>query len=178
MSGDHNMNQSDSGWRKRQIALDEKAENARKLGLDYEPDKTIMQMAREAGGMVNVLLHGRHDNTVFTTGELEAFEALVRADERNRTWTPSEWTEYERSIAAQEREACAKVVDAIEARCVAKDVDDPPLAHVSAAIRARRTTPPAAQPEQERNFCPRCGKRAGDYIHTCTPPQEKRSKNT
>jgi hypothetical protein len=31
-------------------------------------------------------------------------------------------------------------------------------------------TPPA-QPEK-RNFCPRCGKRAGDYIHTCTPPQE------
>jgi hypothetical protein len=32
------MNQ-DSGWRKRQIALDAKAENARELGLDYEPDK-------------------------------------------------------------------------------------------------------------------------------------------
>jgi hypothetical protein len=29
-----------------------------------------------------------------------------------------------------------------------------------------------AQPEQERNFCPRCGKRTAD-IHTCTPPQEK-----
>jgi len=28
-----------------------------------------------------------------------------------------------------------------------------------------------AQPEQERNFCPRCGKRTND-IHTCTPPQE------
>jgi len=27
-----------SGWRKRQIALDQKAENARELGLDYEPD--------------------------------------------------------------------------------------------------------------------------------------------
>lgn len=27
-----------------------------------------------------------------------------------------------------------------------------------------------AQPE-ERNFCPRCGKRTAD-IHTCTPPQE------
>jgi len=29
-----------------------------------------------------------------------------------------------------------------------------------------------AQPE-ERNFCPRCGKRRGgdvNYIHTCTPP--------
>jgi hypothetical protein len=24
---------------------------------------------------------------------------------------------------------------------------------------------------QERNFCPRCGKRIND-IHTCTPPQE------
>jgi hypothetical protein len=33
----------DSGWRKRQIALDIKAENARELGLDYEP--TIMEMA-------------------------------------------------------------------------------------------------------------------------------------
>jgi len=25
--------------------------------------------------------------------------------------------------------------------------------------------------EQERNFCPRCGKRTND-IHTCTPPQD------
>ena len=40
MSGDHNMNQTDSGWRKRQIALDKKAENARELGLDYEPSMT------------------------------------------------------------------------------------------------------------------------------------------
>jgi len=29
-----------------------------------------------------------------------------------------------------------------------------------------------AQPAQERNFCPRCGKRTADLtvIHTCTPP--------
>lgn len=28
---------------------------------------------------------------------------------------------------------------------------------------------------QERNFCPRCGKRNPDFIHihTCTPPMEK-----
>lgn len=39
--------------------------------------------------------------------------------------------------AYKEREACAKVVDDIEARCIAKDVDDPPLKHVAAAIRAR-----------------------------------------
>ena len=35
------------------------------------------------------------------------------------------------------------------------------------------TTPP--QSTEERNFCPRCGKRLGgiDSIHTCTPPQDK-----
>jgi hypothetical protein len=34
------------------------------------------------------------------------------------------------------------------------------------------TTPP--QRIEERNFCPRCGKRTADLtvIHTCTPPQE------
>ena len=36
---------------------------------------------------------------------------------------------------------------------------------IAATLRA------LAQPEQERNFCPRCGKRTQD-IHTCTPPQE------
>jgi len=38
---------------------------------------------------------------------------------------------------------------------------------------AALTTPPAAA-EQERNFCPRCGKRTKDLntIHTCTPPRE------
>jgi len=33
-----------------------------------------------------------------------------------------------------------------------------------------------AQPPEERNFCPRCGKRAGknDWdVHTCSPPEEK-----
>lgn len=33
-----------------------------------------------------------------------------------------------------------------------------------------------AQQEQERNFCPRCGKRLekNDWdLHTCTPPQHK-----
>jgi hypothetical protein len=93
----------------------------------------------------------------FVTGEpinlkkLEAFAALVREDEREK----HKWDIHScgptckryacvavREAVQAEREACAKVVDAIEARCVAKDVDDPPLAHVSAAIRARGTTPP------------------------------------
>jgi hypothetical protein len=42
---------------------------------------------------------------------VEKFAALIRADERNRTWTPSEWTEYERSIAAAEREAIAQMFE-------------------------------------------------------------------
>ncbi len=65
--------------------------------------RDAIEMASEAG---------------FTDGELafmgdnfRRFEALVRADERNRTWTQEHWTEYERSIAAVEREACAKVCD-------------------------------------------------------------------
>jgi len=80
-----------SGWRKRQIALDKKAENARQLGLDYEPDKTI-EMARKAGFMAFCYpaLIDKED-----LKKLESFAALVRADERNRTWTPEHWTEYE-----------------------------------------------------------------------------------
>jgi len=38
-------------------------------------------------------------------------------------------------------EDAAKVVEAIEARCIAKDVDDPPLAHIAADIRARGVKP-------------------------------------
>lgn len=44
----------------------------------------------------------------------------------------------------------------------------------SMAYDAIEDTTPPAQPE-ERNFCPRCGKRTRDLtrIHTCTPPQEQ-----
>ena len=45
---------------------------------------------------------------------LKDFEALVRADERNRTWTQEHWTEYERSIAAAEREACVDAINSLE----------------------------------------------------------------
>jgi hypothetical protein len=41
--------------------------------------------------------------------------------------------------------------------------------HVRWAIKVALAEP------DERNFCPRCGKRTADLttIHTCTPPQEK-----
>jgi hypothetical protein len=111
MSGDYNMNQTDSGWRKRQIALDIKAENARELGLDYEPDKTIMQMARQAGII--------HPENVSAT--LEAFAALVRANERDK------WMERTAILIRGEREACAVICD--------EHADDP--VYCGEAIRAR-----------------------------------------
>jgi hypothetical protein len=80
------MTDTNTGWRKRQIVLDIKAENARELGLDYEPDKTI-EMARKAGAVfpADGSYHSfeRHE-------DLEAFAALVRE---------------------AEREACAKVIE-------------------------------------------------------------------
>ena len=36
-----------SGWRKRQIALDQKAENARELGLDYEQKSVAWEQFHE-----------------------------------------------------------------------------------------------------------------------------------
>ena len=84
MSGDHNQNQNDSGWRKRQIALNKKAENARELGLDYEPSKTVMDMAREVGMVyrefADEFANANTDGVDLKT--IEAFAALVRADER------------------------------------------------------------------------------------------------
>jgi hypothetical protein len=66
------MSDLTTGWRKRQIALNKKAENARELGLDYEPSKTVMEMARSCG--INFHQAG--------WPELERLVELVRADER------------------------------------------------------------------------------------------------
>ena len=54
--------------------------------------KTVIEMAREAG--ICTWLKPPED----VTERLERFAELVRADERNRTWTQEHWTEYERSI--------------------------------------------------------------------------------
>jgi hypothetical protein len=64
--------------------------------------KTTIEMAREAAG---------DDWKLFLEfmPEIHRLAELIRADERNRTWTQEHWTEYERSIAAAEREACARV---------------------------------------------------------------------
>jgi hypothetical protein len=67
-----------------------------------------------------------------TMAKAEKFAALVAAEERNRTWTKDHWTEYEQSIAAAEREECAKVCDRFQER----DVGMQP-AECAGAIRAR-----------------------------------------
>ncbi len=73
---------------------------------------------------------------------MERFADIVRADERNRTWTQEHWTEYERSIAAVEREACAKVVDAAKADKEDWDSNDwnQAVEFCASRIRARGNT--------------------------------------
>ena len=73
--------------------------------------RTIMELAREAGAIEMRDNDSMGWGCEFELYQLEAFAELVRADERNRTWTQDHWTEYERNIAAVEREACAKVCE-------------------------------------------------------------------
>ena len=39
--------------------------------------KELQQMAKEVGAVIDVLMLGRHDNTVFTPGELERFASII-----------------------------------------------------------------------------------------------------
>jgi len=78
-------------------------------------DKTI-DMAREA----NLAKYGnglREGVDAFIDG-LKAFEALVRADERERVMneplTKAQWQRFEDEIRADEREACAALADKLE----------------------------------------------------------------
>jgi len=92
--------------------------------------KTVIEMAREAG--ICTWLKPPED----VTERLERFAELVRADERNRTWTQEHWTEYERSIVEAEREACANLVF----HSPPSDEYESPLVAVYNAIRARSNT--------------------------------------
>ena len=75
----------------------------------------IIRMAREAGMREGYSGDWTAADAALTypecvyTENLERFANLVAAAERNRTWTQNHWTEYERSIVATEREACASI---------------------------------------------------------------------
>jgi hypothetical protein len=80
------MSNVNTGWRKRQVALEIKAENARAMGLDYEPDKTVIEMARRAGMVYrefeDEFANANTDGVDLKT--IETFAALIRADEREK----------------------------------------------------------------------------------------------
>jgi hypothetical protein len=115
--------------------------------------RDTIDMAREAGLEQDGdnFFSPMHDEMDVHIADLKRFEALVRADERNRTWTQEHWTEYEQAIVAAEREACAKVCEdeatvlfQMSLKC---DGDDGVMAaqgnaaeDLAAAIRARGNT--------------------------------------
>jgi uncharacterized protein YifE (UPF0438 family) len=86
--------------------------------------KTTIELCKAAGFPLMSF-----EGVTYVSPELERLVALVRADERNRTWTQEHWTEYERSIAAAEREACLSVIKP----------NATPM-EIAAAIRARGNT--------------------------------------
>jgi hypothetical protein len=92
--------------------------------------KTVIEMAREAGAWSQ---QSKNCDVEYVMSEasVKRFAELFRADERNRTWTQEHWTEYELSIAAQEREAIDQLVNDD------KELSDKDAIRVSKAIRAR-----------------------------------------
>jgi hypothetical protein len=101
---------------RKQVALDKKAENARELGLDYEPD---LQAELDATNRQVEILS---DALAESRREVDALVALARADER---------------------EACAWVCDSLEEQCEKLLVPDekwPTPSDCANIIRARGNT--------------------------------------
>ena len=97
--------------------------------------RDAIDMAREAGA---IHIHGKPKEFALVGNDnIKAFEALVRADERNKVWSQKHWTEYEQAIVAAEREACAKVCDEVHAEYDGEEVS---ASWIAAAIRARGNT--------------------------------------
>ena len=101
----------------------------------------VIEMASKAGLAFDSDEYPEIWQTYMNVGkqEIKAFADLVaaKATEEANARANASWTLMCKKMVAFEREACAKVVDDIEAQCIAKDVDDPPLNYVAKAIRAR-----------------------------------------
>ena len=99
----------------------------------------IIRIAREAGFRSVMMLHiygnkesALCDSEIEELRQIETFANLVAVAARNMTFTKSHWTAYEQSIAATEREECAKVCESLSMQ-QDRDVRD----ECAAAIRAR-----------------------------------------
>ena len=101
----------------------------------------VIEMAEQAGMTQdgNMWFSFGKEDIDFEHEHLVAFANLVaaKATEEANAKANASWTLMCKKMVAFEREACAKVVDDIESRCIAEDVDDPPLNYVASAIRAR-----------------------------------------
>jgi hypothetical protein len=84
-----------SGWRKRQIALDQKAENAHELGLDYEPEHeptAVKRMMEWVYVLKRRSDNGQHMNiqSGLTAGTCWEFaielEEFIKHSPPQRTW--------------------------------------------------------------------------------------------
>ena len=95
--------------------------------------RDTIELARQVGYPI------QHEEWRKAAEEFAALVAQEATEEANRRANAS-WALMCEKMVAAEREACAKLVDDIEARYIAKDVDDPPLEHIATAIRARGNT--------------------------------------
>lgn len=136
--------------------------------------KTIIEMAREAG-------MAGFDGVVHAAFQLEAFAALVRADEREENARVCEkvavdyYTRIGREHEPYMKATAEDCAMQIRERGQPKRKQEPTCPECKAAVLYECVTCssnnyPPAQPE-ERNFCQRCGKPVNlTTIHTCTPP--------
>jgi hypothetical protein len=92
--------------------------------------KTTIEMAREAGIELDLIDEDEGQIWYITTEGIKAFEALVRADERDRAMR-------ENAYVQAEREACAKVCDEVNQEYGGEEVS---ASWIAAAIRARGNT--------------------------------------
>ena len=97
----------------------------------------VIEMAQEVGMDYLQFISLESMEKVIRFVNLVEIRAADKATEEANAIANASWTLMCKKMVALEREACAQVVDDIELRCIAEDVDDPPLKHVAAAIRAR-----------------------------------------
>jgi len=154
MSGDHNQNQSNSGWRKRQIALDIKAENAKELGLDYEPEQKPMhpELRKMWEDYFDKFFRDNQFSKCFGA-QPEPDKTIIEMARRAGAVFPADgsYHQFERHedletfaalVRADEREACAKLRDTLHPfdlhnRSEMLGVMNQGLDDYAAAIRAR-----------------------------------------